>query len=109
MRRYHKHEQPEEQYNPWENPTIPKDAKAGVYGRQSTINQVKNNIGAGDMQIEALVTLAMRMGVGEDDIILYIENKRDDGTIKSASGRLRIDQREGLSALVERIESDEIK
>ena len=109
MKRYQKHEQPEEQYNPWENPTIPKDAKVGIYGRQSTINQVKNNIGAGDMQIEQLITVANRLGIRDDNIILYIENKRADGTVKNASGRLRIDQREGLNALVERIESDEIK
>ncbi len=110
MKRYQKPEQPQEQYNPWETPTIPKGAKVGIYGRQSTINQVKNNIGAGDMQIEQLITLAKRMGVEDDaDLILYIENRRADGTIKNASGRLRIDQREGLSALVERIEGDEIK
>src|SRR6266571_1199961 len=110
MKRYQKHEQPEEQYNPWETPTIPKDAKVGIYGRQSTINQVKHNIGAGDMQIEQLITLAKRMGAVDDaDLILYIENKRADGTVKHASGRLRIDQREGLSALVERIETDEVK
>lgn len=108
MKRYQKPEKPE-QYNPWETPTLPENAKVGIYGRQSTLNQVKNNTGAGDMQIEDLIILIKRMGVCEDDIILYIENKRDDGTIKSASGRLRIDQREGLSALVERIESDEIK
>src|SRR5260370_11194522 len=108
MKRYQKPEKPE-QYNPWETPTIPENAKVGIYGRQSTLNQVKNNTGAGDMQIEDLIILIKRMGVCEADIILYIENKRDDGTIKSASGRLRIDQREGLSALVERIENDEIK
>ena len=61
------------------------------------------------MQIEDLVILAKRLGVQEINIILYIENKREDGTVKHASGRLRIDQREGLSALVERIETDEIK
>ena len=109
MRRYQKPQQNRQEYNPWESPTIPKGAKVGVYGRQSTINQVKYNIGAGDMQIEQLMSLAKRMGVEDEDIILYIENKRSDGSIKSASGRLRIDQREGLNALVERIESDEIK
>ncbi len=110
MKRYQKHQQNQEEYNPWETPTISKSAKVGIYGRQSTINQVKHNIGAGDMQIEQLITLAKRMGAVDDaDLILYIENKRADGTIKNASGRLRIDQREGLSALVERIESDEIK
>ena len=109
MKRYQKKDLFQTQYNPFEQPSIPQDAKVGIYGRQSTINQVKNNIGAGEMQIEDLVILAKRLGVHEDDIILYIENKREDGTVKHASGRLRIDQREGLSALVERIETDEIK
>jgi len=61
------------------------------------------------MQTDDLVALTKSLGVAEENIILYLENKRDDGTMKNASGRLRIDQREGLSALVERIESDEIK
>jgi DNA invertase Pin-like site-specific DNA recombinase/uncharacterized protein (UPF0147 family) len=109
MKRYRKREKNQDRYNPWEPPTIPQGAKVGIYGRQSTINQVKNNQGAGDLQIEQLVDLAKRMGIKEEDIILYIENRREDGSIKNASGRLRIDQREGLNALVERIENDEIK
>lgn len=109
MKRYQKRQSHQEQYNPWESPTIPTGAKVGIYGRQSTINQVKNNQGAGDLQVEQLYKLAQRMGVQEDDVILYVENKQEDGSIKSASGKLRIDQREGLSALVERIENDEIK
>src|SRR5439155_12130903 len=79
MKRYQKKDLFQTQYNPFEQPSIQQDAKIGIYGRQSTINQVKNNIGAGDMQIDDLVILAKRLGVHEDDIILYIENKREDG------------------------------
>ena len=96
-------------YNPWEVPTIPQGAKVGIYARQSTLNQVKNNTVSAEMQTDELFVLATRMGVKEEDIILYIENQRKDGTVKNASGRLRIDQREGLQALVQRIEAGEIK
>ena len=81
----------------------------GIYARQSTLNQVKNNTVSAEMQTDELFVLATRMGVKEEDIILYIENQRKDGTVKNASGRLRIDQREGLQALVQRIEAGEIK
>src|SRR5437016_5668915 len=108
--RYQKVPEKQEQVNnPWDTPQIPQGAKVGVYGRQSTINQVKNNLGAGDMQIDLLIDLTHKLGVTDENIILYIENKAKDGTIKNASGRLRIDQREGLSSIVERIESGEIK
>src|SRR5438105_1846942 len=71
MKRYQKKELFQAQYNPFDTPTIPQNVKVGIYGRQSTINQVKNNTGAGDMQIEDLILLVKRMGVSEDDIILY--------------------------------------
>jgi DNA invertase Pin-like site-specific DNA recombinase len=61
------------------------------------------------MQTDDLILFARRLGWAEGQIILYVENKREDGTLRNASGRLRIDQREGLRALVERIERDEIK
>jgi DNA invertase Pin-like site-specific DNA recombinase len=110
MKRYQKPKPTNKQTrNPWDTPTIPQDAKVGVYSRQSTLNQVKHMTQSAEMQTDDLIVVAMRMGVREENIILYLENIREDGTMKSASGRLRIDQREGLSALVERIETDEIK
>jgi DNA invertase Pin-like site-specific DNA recombinase len=110
MKRYMKQPQQQEAaYNPWATPTIPDGAKVGIYARQSTINQVKFNTTATEMQTDELIAMTKRMGVCEDDVILFIENKRDDGTIKHASGRLRIDQREGLRSLVQRIEAGEIK
>jgi hypothetical protein len=60
------------------------------------------------MQTTDLIALAHRLGWADDSIILYIENRREDGSIRSASGRLRIDQREGLQALMDRVERDEI-
>lgn len=88
---------------------LPTQDMLAIYGRQSTKNQVLKNVQSGEMQTEDLMEFAKRLGWPEDLIILYIENRQKDGTIKSASGRLRIDQREGLKALVERIEADEIK
>src|SRR5437660_11843538 len=102
MRRYEKKEQKQQELrNPWETPKLSLDAKVGIYARQSNLNQVKNNTVSTEMQTDELITFAQRLGVKVEDIILYLENKRDDGTMKHASGRLRIDQREGLRALVE--------
>ncbi len=82
--------------------------KVVVYGRQSTKNQVHKAVFSREMQTDVLIAKAISLGWPEDAIILYIENLRKDGTIKAASGRLRIDEREGLSAVVERIEKGEI-
>src|SRR5207248_6737564 len=109
MKRYQKHEQKQETaYNPWTPPTISEEGTVIIYGRQSTINQVKNNTVSTEMQTDELIAMAQRMGVAEKSILLYLENKREDGTMKNASGSLRIDQREGLRAVVERIEHDEV-
>src|SRR5437879_9541989 len=109
MKHYQKPQQKEETFNPWETPKIPDGAKVGIYARQSTLFQVKNNSVSTEMQTDDLIALAKRLEVEEQNIILYVENRRDDGTIKNASGKLRIDQREGLHALVQRIETGEIK
>src|SRR6266568_4605741 len=76
-----------------------------IYARQSTKEQVINNREAYDQQTIGLVKEAKELGWDEDHIVVYIENKRKDGKWRSASGRLRIDQREHLQALIERIES----
>lgn len=110
MQRYKK--QPHQQkpaYNPTEALQLPTDAKVGVYSRQSTINQVRYKTTSGEMQTDDLIALAKRLGWQEDHIILYVENVGKNGAIKNASGKLRIDQREGLRALVQRIEAGEIK
>jgi len=104
-----KHRKQTEQTDQWKPVQLPVQDMLAIYGRQSTKNQVLKNIQSKEMQTEDLYEFAKRLGWNEDLIILYIENIQQDGTIKSASGRLRIDQREGLRALVERIEAGEIK
>ncbi len=93
----------------WQQTQLPLITNVGIYARQSTQNQVKKHIQASEMQTDDLIAFAQRLGWQEEQIILYLENKREDGKIKNASGRLRIDQREGLRSLVQRIEADEIK
>jgi len=88
---------------------LPLTDKVGIYARQSTQAQLIKNVQSTEMQTTDLLLLAKRFGWQEDQIILYIENKRGDGTTRKASGTLRIDQREGLRALTERIERDEVK
>jgi len=89
---------------------LPLAYHAAVYARQSTKGQFVNHTESADAQTVDLIALAKRLGwQNEEDIVLFIENIKRDGKIGSASGRLRIDQREGLQALVDRIEKDEIK
>src|SRR5712692_10489833 len=80
-----------------------------IYARQSTKEQVLNNREAHDQQTIGLVRQALELGWDDDHILVYIENKRRDGKWRNASGRLRIDQREHLQALAERIAKDEVK
>lgn len=80
-----------------------------VYARQSTQNQRSRNIASAEIQTEKLLEFAYKAGAPQDNrTILYDENVFS-GQLRSASGRLRIDQREGLSALCERIERGEAK
>ena len=93
----------------WTPQTLPIDQVIAIYARQSTKNQVQRFVQSGEMQTDDLMTYARRLGWDEDHIILFQENIGKDGQIKHASGKLRIDQREGLQALVEQIEADLIK
>jgi len=112
MRMYKPKPEPEENnqhIKRWQPIPLPTDKLAGIYARQSTKNQVIENQESADAQTKGLLTLAMQLGWQDSNLILYVENTAKDGKIRNASGRLRIDQREGLSALIERIEKDEIK
>jgi Resolvase, N terminal domain len=86
------------------------DKGTGIYARQSTVNQRFKNLASAEVQTKELLEFAYRQGAPRDArTVLYDENISDDGRYKAASGTLRIDQREGLSALIERIENDEVK
>src|SRR5947209_14638816 len=94
---------------PFGQPIFALDKFLAIYARQSTREQVINNREAHDQQTIGLVKEAKELGWDDDHILVYIENKRKDGKWRNASGRLRIDQREHLQALVDRIAKDEVK
>jgi DNA invertase Pin-like site-specific DNA recombinase len=94
---------------PFSQPALAVEHLLAIYARQSTKEQVIRNREAYDQQTVGLVRQAIEYGWSRERILIYIENKRKDGKWVNASGRLRIDQREGLQALSERIERDEVK
>lgn len=104
----HTHQPTQSFQTGWSTPQYPTHKPLAIYGRQSTKNQVENNRESYEAQTQGLLQRAVQMGWKEDDIIVYTENIRADGSVHNASGRLRIDQREGLGAVVERIQTGEI-
>lgn len=74
----------------------------GIYARQSTFAQVKNSRQSTEMQTDDLVDFAKRLGWNESNIITFTQDL-------AKSGKLRIDQREGLRSLIHHIEKGEIK
>ena len=86
---------------PFTQPSLAVQALLAIYARQSTKEQVIRNREAYDQQTIGLVRQAIEYGWPRELIVVYIENKRKDGKWVNASGRLRIDQREGLQALTD--------
>ena len=86
----------------WNPVDLDTESGLGIYARQSTLSQVKNNRQSTEMQTEDLIMFAKRLGWEEDNIILFSQDL-------AKSGRLRIDQREGLRTLIEYIEAGKIK
>ncbi|HEX6478729.1 MAG TPA: recombinase family protein [Ktedonobacteraceae bacterium] len=75
-----------------------------IYARQSTSRQYVNNIYSALEQRDGLLERATELGWWSDELrILYVENQLAKKT--HVSGSLRIDQRPGLQALTEVIES----
>src|SRR5579859_4945998 len=93
-------EQPE--HGAWRHIVLPLSYKVGVYPRQSTLMQVKNYKESTEMQTTDLIAFARSLGWKDEQIIVFSQDL-------GLSGKLRIDEREGLRSLVECIESDEIK
>ncbi len=76
-----------------------------IYARQSTKNQRIKNLASAEVQTIQLLEFAYKAGAPQNEkTVLFDENISEDGAYKNASGTLRIDQREGLSALCEYIE-----
>lgn len=86
----------------WTPAELNTDAGLGIYARQSSLYQVKNYRQSTEMQTEDLIAFAKRLGWEEDTIILFTQDL-------AKSGKLRIDQRDGLRTLIEYIEAEKIK
>src|SRR5690348_6648836 len=86
----------------WGKIVFPLEQSVGVYARQSTQYQVKNMTTSTEMQTEDLVDFARRLGWADEKIILFAQDL-------GRSGRLRIDEREGLRTLVSYIEEGSVK
>src|SRR5579859_2242718 len=90
------------QQSEWANIELPLWAGVGVYARQSTQMQVKTATVSTEMQTNDLVDFARRLGWKDEQIIVFAQDL-------GRSGRLRIDEREGLRTLVAHIETGTIK
>src|SRR6266567_1535809 len=100
-------EQPEQQapqqYNPWEKPVLPVGDELGIYARQSTSYQVKNNLESNEMQTQGLVQYGKDLGwTDENKITLFAQDM-------ARSGKLKIVDREGMLTLIEMIRKGQIK
>jgi hypothetical protein len=92
-------------YLPGAQTVLPIDKLLLIYGRQSTVKQFVQNRESAEQQAIDLLDYALSLGWPEQLRQLFIENQLNDGTIKNASGRLRIDLRPGLSEVVALIET----
>jgi recombinase len=86
---------------------LPIDKILILYARQSTKGQVFKNRESALAQTEEQLEWALEMGWPQELQRLLIENQAKDGTIRNASGRLRIDEREGLTTAMLYINSGE--
>lgn len=79
-----------------------------AYGRQSTVKQVVHNKESAQQQAIDLLNYGLELGWPDDKRWLFIENQLKDGTIRNASGRLRIDERPGLQTVTSLIKTDTV-
>lgn len=86
---------------------LPTDKILVLYARQSTKGQVFKRKESALQQTAEQLEWALEMGWPQDLQRLLIENQAKDGKIRNASGRLRIDEREGLSTAMLYINSGE--
>lgn len=86
----------------WTSPNLPTSETVAVYARRSDPLAAKKSNTSNEMQTDDLVAFARRLGWSEDKIIVFAQDM-------GKSGRLRIDEREGLLAIVSDIEAGIIK
>ena len=87
---------------------LPTDKLLLIYARQSTKKQAIQNVESWRQQREQLLELGLENGWLEGSTVLYSENVKKNGELQSVSGTLRIDQRDGLTAVCERIETGKV-
>src|SRR5215469_8286635 len=87
--------------------TLPTDKLLIKYARQSSKGQVFKRRESALHQTEEQLAWALENGWSQEMQRLLIENQAKDGKIRNASGRLRIDEREGLSTAMLYINSGE--
>ena len=105
MKRLHRlqpRQKKQTQQSEWTTTELPLWANVGVYARQSTQMQVKTATNSTEMQTDDLVDFARRLGWQDEQIIVFTQDL-------GRSGRLRIDEREGLRTLVAHIEANTMK
>lgn len=94
------------------NPRIDLDREACLYGRQSTKDQVVNNVQSHISQTILLLDYAKELGFRDDGstgrVTLFVENQVVDAdgnvSIQNASGTWPIDRRPGLKTICDLIE-----
>ncbi len=103
------------QQTQWQDRRLPIEYACVIYARQSTTKQTVENLESAALQTTAQIEKAERMGWTDGNMrIICIENelaskKFGDGKLRGVSGSLRIDQRAGLSVVMEHIRKDEVK
>ena len=83
---------------------IPTSRRALLYARYSSIKQVVSSISKGLQQSDGLINRALDIGWKREDATLFIENQMTkDGRIRSVSGTIPIEDRAGLTTVIEHI------
>lgn len=86
------------------NYQLPTDRRALLYVRQSNIKQVRDNIYSGLQQTEDMIDRAIALGWGREQCTIFIENNMTrDGKIRGVSGTIPIEDRPGISTVIEHI------
>lgn len=93
---------PQQQYAPWERPPLPLTDGLGIYARQSSAGQVKNNLESNEMQTEGLIQYGIELGWTDELITLFDQDM-------ARSGKIKIVDREGMLTLTDMIRQGLIK
>src|SRR6266699_3301330 len=86
------------------NYPLPTNRRALLYSRYSSAKQVVASISKGLEQSDGLITRALDLGWKREHATLFIENQfTKGGRIKSVSGTIPIEDRAGISTVIEHV------